>query len=150
MLHNEPKPDVLAEGSGSSPPLEISNAIARLHKQYIGRGPTNSRTTIDGDLVVCLLEGGYTRAEQTLEDNNKGDLVAAARLGLQEAMRQAMVDVVEAVVGRQVRSFMSANDLQRNLQVEVFVLSPSGSSGPSGTNGTAIAKAASGVAGPLA
>jgi uncharacterized protein YbcI len=152
MLQNEPKPNFFTEECGSSPPLEISNAIARLHKQYIGRGPTNSRTTIDGDLVVCLLEGGYTRAEQTLEDNNKGDLVAAGRLGLQEAMRQAMVDVVEGVVGREVRSFMSANDLQRNLQVEVFVLTPSNQSTPSGsarTNGTAVANAADGAAGAL-
>ena len=129
MLQHNPEPDVLPEGSGSSPSLEISNAIARLHKQYIGRGPANSRTTIDGDLVVCLLEGGYTRAEQTLEDNNKGDLVAAGRLGLQEAMRQAMIEAVEQVLGRAVRSFMSANDLQRNLQVEVFVLTSSGSAG---------------------
>lgn len=142
MLHENPEPDVLPEESGSSPSLEISNAIARLHKQYIGRGPTNSRTTIDGDLVVCLLEGGYTRAEQTLEENNKGDLVAAGRLGLQEAMRQAMVDVVEGIVGREVRSFMSANDLQRNLQVEVFVLTSSGSDR---TNGTAVGDAAAGA-----
>jgi uncharacterized protein YbcI len=142
MLQNNPEPDVLPGESCGSPSLEISNAIARLHKQYIGRGPTNSRTTIDGDLVVCLLEGGYTRAEQTLEDNNKGDLVAAGRLGLQEAMRQAMIDVVEGVVGREVRSFMSANDLQRNFQVEVFVLTSSGSSR---TNGTAVGNAADGA-----
>jgi uncharacterized protein YbcI len=142
MLQNNTEPDILAEESCSSPSLEISNAIARLHKQYIGRGPTNSRTTIDGDLVVCLLEGGYTRAEQTLEDNNKGDLVAAGRLGLPEAMRQAMIDVVEGVVGREVRSFMSANDLQRNFQVEVFVLTSAGSSS---TNGTAVGKAADGA-----
>jgi uncharacterized protein YbcI len=108
--------------SGGSPSLEISNAIARLHKQYVGRGPTSSRTTVDGDLVVVLLEGGYTQAEQTLEDNDKGDLVMAGRLGLQEAMRQAMIEVVQEVLGRSVRSFMSANDLKRNLQVEVFVL----------------------------
>jgi uncharacterized protein YbcI len=142
MLQNNPEPDVLPEEPSSSPSLEISNAIARLHKQYIGRGPTNSRTTIDGDLVVCLLEGGYTRAEQTLEDNNKGDLVAAGRLGLQDAMRDAMVDVVEGIVGREVKSFMSANDLQRNLQVEVFVLAASGSTR---TNGTAVSKAADGA-----
>jgi uncharacterized protein YbcI len=124
MLQENPEPDDIPEESGSSPSLEISNAIARLHKQYIGRGPTNSRTTIDGDLVVCLLEGGYTRAEQTLDENDKGDLVAAGRLGLQEAMRQAMIDVVEQVLGRVVRSFMSANDLPRNLQIEVFVMAP--------------------------
>jgi uncharacterized protein YbcI len=102
--------------------LEISNAVARLHKHYVGRGPTNARTTIDGDLVVCLLEGGYTRAEQTLEDVERADIVAAGRLGLQAAMREEMIDLVQRALGRQVRSFMSANDLQRNLQVEVFVL----------------------------
>jgi uncharacterized protein YbcI len=107
---------------GGSHSLEISNAISRLHKEFVGRGPTNSRTTIDGDLVVCLLEGGYTRAEQTLTANDKGDLVAAGRLGLQDAMRQAMIAAVEQTVGRRVHSFMSANDLDRNLQVEVFVL----------------------------
>jgi len=105
-----------------SPSLEISNSLARLHKQFVGRGPTNARTTIDGDLVVCLLEGGYTVAEQTLTDNDKADLVAAGRLGLQDAMRQAMIAAVEQTLGRRVHSFMSANDLERNLQVEVFVL----------------------------
>jgi uncharacterized protein YbcI len=106
----------------SSPSLEIANAMARLHKQFVGRGPTNSRVTIDGDIVICLLEGGYTKAEQTLEENDKGDLVAAGRLGLQDAMRNAMIATVETTLGRRVRSFMSANDLQQQLQVEVFVL----------------------------
>jgi uncharacterized protein YbcI len=106
----------------SSPSLEIANAMARLHKQFVGRGPTNSRVTIDGDIVICLLEGGYTKAEQTLEENDKGDLVAAGRLGLQDAMRNAMIATVETTLGRRVRSFMSANDLQQELQVEVFVL----------------------------
>lgn len=142
MLQQNSEPDILPEESCNSPSLEISNAIARLHKQYVGRGPANSRTTIDGDLVVCLLEGGYTQAEQTLEANNKGDLVAAGRLGLQEAMRDAMIDVVERVVGREVRSFMSANDLQRNLQVEVFVLEVSRANG---TNGATVRDAAGGA-----
>ncbi|HEY2319357.1 MAG TPA: DUF2294 domain-containing protein [Solirubrobacteraceae bacterium] len=121
------EPEIHADGSESttvSRPLEVSNAISRLHKEFIGRGPTNSRTTIDGNLVVCLLEGGYTRAEQTLGANGKVDLVAAGRLGLQEAMSQAMVAAVEQITGRRVHSFMSANDLDQNLQVEVFVLTP--------------------------
>lgn len=105
-----------------TPSLDISNALTRLHKQFIGRGPTNARTTIDGDLVVCVLEGGYTRAEQTLGEHDRAELVAAARLGLQDAMRQAMIAAVEQTVGRRVRSFMSANDLDHNLQAEVFVL----------------------------
>ncbi len=116
--------DPPAEDPGlvASPAVEISNAISRLHKHYVGRGPTNARTTIDQDLVVCLIEGGYTRAEQTLEANDNGDVVAAGRLGLQDAMREDIIAAVEVALGRRVHSFMSANDLRRNLQVEVFVL----------------------------
>lgn len=116
--------DGSATEQAASPSLEVSNALSRLHKQYIGRGPTQSRTTIDGDLVVCLLEGGYTRAEQTLEEDGKGQLVAAGRLGLQDAMRDAMIAAVEQTLGRQVLSFMSANDIRHNLQIEAFVLRP--------------------------
>ncbi|MFL5865097.1 MAG: DUF2294 domain-containing protein [Solirubrobacteraceae bacterium] len=126
MFEQNADPDMHRQGEGAeqttTPALEIANAMARLHKQFIGRGPTNTRVTIDTDMVVCLLEGGYTKAEQTLEENNKGDLVAAGRLGLQEAMRNALIASVETTLGRRVRSFMSANDLPQNLQVEVFVL----------------------------
>ena len=129
----ETDPEIDTGGSETtvSRPLEISNSISRLHKEFVGRGPTNSRTTIDGNLVVCLLEGGYTRAEQTLNANDKGDLVAAGRLGLQDAMRKAMIAAVEQTTGRRVHSFMSANDLEQNLQVEVFVLAPDQDESPS-------------------
>ncbi len=119
LLSEEPVADRIASRS-----LEVSNAISRLHKQFIGRGPTNSRTTIDGDVVVCLLEGGFTVAEQTLNDNDKQELVVAGRVGLQDAMRQAMIASVQEITGRRVRSFMSANDLEHNFQTEVFVLWP--------------------------
>ena len=122
MLEENTDPQTLGPEAPTTPSLEISNALSRLHKQYVGRGPTSARTTTDGDLVVCLLEGGYTRAEQTLEENDNGDVVAAGRLGLQDAMREGMIEAVQAILGRGVRSFMSANDLRRNLQVEVFVL----------------------------
>ncbi len=121
-LHGEePVSDRIASRS-----LELSNAISRLHKQFIGRGPTNSRTTIDGELVVCLLEGGFTRAEQTLGDNDKEALVVAGRVGLQDAMGQAMIAAVQEITGRRVRSFMSANDLEHDFQTEIFVLWPEG------------------------
>ncbi len=111
-----------APAPAGSPALEISNAISRLHKESVGRGPTHARTTIDQNLVVCLLEGGYTRAEETLEANDNSDVVTAGRLGLQAAMREGMITAVQDILGRRVHSFMSANDLHRNLQVEVFVL----------------------------
>lgn len=104
--------------------LQVSNAVASLHKQFVGRGPTNCRTTIDGNLVVCLLEGGFTQAEQTLAENDKEHLVTAERLGLQDAMRQALIAAVEQVTGTRVGAFMSANDLAHRLSAEIFVLAP--------------------------
>jgi uncharacterized protein YbcI len=125
MLQDDASTEIPDTPAGIAPPapaLEIANAIARLHKEFVGRGPTNSRTTIDGELVVVLLEGGFTRAERTLDDSERRDLVLAGRVGLQDAMRTAMIEVVQQVMGRAVRSFMSANDLERNLQSEIFVL----------------------------
>jgi uncharacterized protein YbcI len=122
MVEQNTDPQTLRAKPPAAPSLKISNAVSRLHKQYVGRGPTNARTTIDGDLVVCLIEGGYTQAEQTLAENDNADVVVAGRLGLQDAMSEAMIEAVQATLGRRVLSFMSANDLRRNLQVEVFVL----------------------------
>lgn len=123
----DPSGDLGADPSlAGSPALEIANAISRVHKRYVGRGPTNARTTIDQNLVVCLLEGGYTRAEQTLEENDNAEIVAAGRLGLQDAMGQEMIAAVQTALGRRVRSFMSANDPRGDLQVEVFVLADEG------------------------
>jgi uncharacterized protein YbcI len=135
LEESDPETVTGAPESTISRPLEISNAISRLHKEFVGRGPTNSRTTIDGNLVVCLLEGGYTRAEETLTANDKSELVHAGRLGLQDAMRQGMIAAVEQTTGRRVFSFMSANDLEQNLQVEVFVLTPEQDEPVSGLGG---------------
>jgi uncharacterized protein YbcI len=132
MLHDETSRELAGTDTDTpaAPALEIANAVARLHKEFVGRGPTNSRTTIDGDLVVVLLEGGLTRAERTLDDSEQRDLVLAGRVGLQNAMREELISIVERTLGRTVRSFMSANDLERNLQSEVFVLEPRGPAEP--------------------
>jgi hypothetical protein len=69
LIDGEPR------AAANSVRLQISNASARLHKEYVGRGPANSRVTIDGDLVVAILEGGLTRVEQTLSESARDDLV---------------------------------------------------------------------------
>jgi uncharacterized protein YbcI len=108
--------------------LQISNAIGRVHKELAGRGPDKVRTYIDDDLVVCVLEGGLTRAERTLQGHAGDEPVLELRRQLQAAMRSAIVEAVQTILGREVRSFMSANDPSNDLQVEVIVLS--GGSGP--------------------
>ncbi len=62
------------------------------------------------------------RPAPRLEISNAINLVAAARRGLYDAMRAALIAAVEGALTRRVRSFTSAYDLKRHLQVEVFVL----------------------------
>jgi uncharacterized protein YbcI len=108
----------------ASPALQISNALGRLHKELAGRGPTKVRTHIDEDLIVCVLEGGLTRAERTVRDHAGGTAVVEIRHRLQSAMRAGIREAVEEILGRRVESFMSANDPDRDLQVEVMLLEP--------------------------
>ncbi|HET8980887.1 MAG TPA: DUF2294 domain-containing protein [Solirubrobacteraceae bacterium] len=107
-----------------APALALSNAISRLHKQFVGRGPANVRTTLDDDLVVCVLEGCLTTDEQTLATTGRTDLVAARRTALQDSMRPTLVAAVRDITGRPVLSFMSSTDLEHDLHAEVFVLGP--------------------------
>lgn len=122
MLEQNSESSLTESPTVTSASVEIANSVSHLHKHFIGRGPTSARTLIDGNMVVVLLEGGYTRAEETLGNNEHSDVVEAGRAGLQNAMRDALIGAVERTIGRKVLSFMSANDVPQNLQVEVFVL----------------------------
>ena len=48
----------------------ISHAVVGLLREYTGRGPTKSRTTIRDNVVLVMLEQSLTKGEQSLV--NKG------------------------------------------------------------------------------
>ena len=129
-----------AEQIGSTP-LEISNAVVRIHKEAVGRGPTKARTQVGVDLVTVVLEGGFTRAEQTLRDSGADREVQELRSAMQSSIAAEIVHAVESITGRRVRSFMSASDPDEELQVEVFVLFPPGAEPPPGHEGPLASRA---------
>jgi uncharacterized protein YbcI len=85
----------------------------------IGRRP---RRYVNGDLVVCLLRGGFTRVEQTLREGGHGGDVIRQRMAFQEVMRERFTRVVEEATGRKVIGFMSGNQQDPDMICEVFVL----------------------------
>jgi uncharacterized protein YbcI len=102
--------------------LELSNAVVRIHKQFYGKGPTKARSHLMHDLLTVVLEGGYTRVEETLLAHGHDAEVAASRAAMQDSVELELRAAVEAILGRRVRSIMSGNDPANGLQVEVFVL----------------------------
>ena len=105
---------------------EVANAVVRIHKRFYGRGPTKARAHLSQDLLTVLLDGGYTRGEQTLNARGYVNEVVQARLAMRRAVEEEFRAAIESLVKRRVRSFMSANDPSTDLQAEIFVLHPRG------------------------
>jgi uncharacterized protein YbcI len=102
----------------------ISDGLVALLKDYYGRGPDKAKTYVSDDLVVCVLRGGFTRAEQTLLEAGHGDDVIRQRMVFQDVMRARFEEVVESATGRTVVGFMSGNQQDPDMICEVFVLAP--------------------------
>jgi uncharacterized protein YbcI len=104
----------------------LSNAIVGLYKEHYGKGPTKARSYFLDDMVLCVLRGGLTRAEQTLARAGRVSAVARQRQEFQEAVREDFVGTVEAIVGRRVTAFMSTVHVDPDLNVEIFMLERDG------------------------
>ena len=108
--------------AGTSLLVLISNAIVGLMREYTGRGPTKARTTIRDNLVVVLLEQTLTKGEQVLVEKGRGENVIMLRREYQEALREEASAKVAEITGCHVVAMMSANHLDPDLAVELFVL----------------------------
>jgi uncharacterized protein YbcI len=108
--------------SGGSLPTAISTAIVGFLREYTGRGPTKSRTTIRDNVVVVMLEQTLTKGEQVLVKKGRAQQVLALRHEYQEAMRDESSAKVSELTGREVIAFMSANHIDPDLASEIYVL----------------------------
>jgi uncharacterized protein YbcI len=118
-------PHVTEERSArGSVQAEISNAIVQLLREYTGRGPTRARTTISGDLVVCMLADTLTKGELSLVKDGHEELVLTTRKAYQNTMRTDIVAAVERITSRKAMAFMSDNHIDPDYAVEVVILEP--------------------------
>ena len=102
----------------------ISDGMVALLKEFYGRGPTRAKSYFQGDLVVCVLRGGFSRVEQTLLEGGRGAAVIQQRMEFQELMRERFVGVIEDATGQRVVGFMSGNQQDPDIMCEVFILAP--------------------------
>ena len=121
-----------ADGRNDTPSvnIQISRAIVRLLSDYTGRGPNRARTTINGNLVVCIVEDALTKGERVLVANGQRDTVLQMRASYQQAMSREATAAVEDLTGRRVLAFMSSNHADPDYGAEIFILdgaSPAGS-----------------------
>jgi uncharacterized protein YbcI len=106
---------------GSSLVAEISRDIVRIHARFYGRGPTKAKTVWREEIVVCVLEEIFTKAEQLLVDGGRFEDVRAHRTAFQDEAEPLFLASVESITGRKVRSFLSQVSID-GAASEVFVL----------------------------
>jgi uncharacterized protein YbcI len=107
-----------------SPNAVISDAAVRLLREYTGRGPTRGRTTINHNSVMIMLGDTLTKGERKLVEAGLEERVLQLRHDFQIAMRDELIELVEATLERKVIAFMSQNHVDPDLAIEVFVLEP--------------------------
>jgi uncharacterized protein YbcI len=100
----------------------VSNLIVHLLSEYTGRGPTRPRTHISGDLVAVVVQDAMTKGERSLIRDGEQERVLATRQAFQRTMREELAGGVAQIVGRPVVAFMSANHIDPDVGVEIFIL----------------------------
>jgi len=121
--------DAAQRAAGGALYSAISNAVVGIVHEYTGRGPTRARTSIRDDVVVVVLQETMLKAERSLVEDDKAELVAQMRRSFQQTMRADMSAAVASLTGREVIAFMSDSHLEPDYSVEVFVLAPDGQEG---------------------
>lgn len=105
---------------------EVSNAVIRFKREYMGRGPQEVRTFLVDDMAVVRLRGVLTPAEQRLaqvEDPHRGrDLIKQLRVELIEHGRELLEDAVAAILGVKVVSLHTDISTRTGESVIVFTL----------------------------
>ncbi len=87
---------------------KISDAIINFEKEYMGRGPLETKTFIIENMIIVRLKGVLTKAELQLakaEDSDRGrKLIKDVRIELIEKGRPLLEAVVESITGQKVLS----------------------------------------------
>jgi len=105
---------------------EISEALIKFEKEYMGRGPEQTKTYIIGDLIVVRLQRVLTPAEQQLagaSDEMRGlTLIKQVRTELLEKARPLLEQIILDLTGKTVKSLHTDISTATGERVIIFTL----------------------------
>ena len=105
---------------------DISEALIKFEKEYMGRGPEQTKTYIIDDMIVVRLQRVLTPAEQQLagaSDEMKGrTLIKKVRTELLEKARPLLEQIITDLTGRSVKSLHTDISTVTGERVIIFTL----------------------------
>jgi uncharacterized protein YbcI len=105
---------------------EISQAVTRFEKEFMGRGPLETKTYILDDLVVVRLKGVLTQAEMKLaqaEDRKRGRyLLKQVRQELLDHGRPQLESLIRDIVNVEICSVHTDISTKTGERIVAFTL----------------------------
>lgn len=105
---------------------EISEAIIKFEKEYMGRGPLETRAYIIDDIILVRLKGVLTQAEhqlaKTADNTNGRELIKKVRVTLLEKGRALLTAVIESITNSKIISMHTDISTITGERVIIFTL----------------------------
>jgi uncharacterized protein YbcI len=107
----------------------VTEVMVTFHQRYHHRKPITAKTLLLGDdLLACVLGGVYTDVEKTMIEIQRSTMVQETRNAFQNTMQDKFINAVERLSGRHVLVFMSNHHIGPDMEIELFLLTPNGTS----------------------
>ena len=102
---------------------QISEAIIKFEKEYMGRGPKETKTYIIKDMIFIRLKGVLTPAEEQLAKTTDGsELIKKTRIQLLEGARLLLENIISDITGYQVKSLHTDISTKTGERIIIFIL----------------------------
>ncbi len=102
---------------------EITKAIVLWEREYLGRGPTESKTDILRNMVIVTLRGVLSQAEYHLAQSKDGmALIKKLRQQLVEQGRPQLEDIIFRITDSKVISLHTDISTKTGERIFVFML----------------------------
>lgn len=100
---------------------QISDAVSKFEKEYMGRGPKDIKTKIIQNHILIIIDGFLSQSEQKIADNNQGiKLIKDMRTALFENTRDHLQELIKEIVN--VRVISTHSDVSTKTGEKVIVL----------------------------
>ena len=102
---------------------EVTQAVVKFEKEYLGRGPLDIRTFFVQDMILVRLRGIITPAERKLAESREGqNLVKETRRQLFESSRPLIEEMVTQIIGCQLVSLHTDMSVKTGERIIVLTL----------------------------
>ena len=102
---------------------QICEAIIKFEKEYMGRGPKETKAYILKDMVFIRLKGVLTLAEEQLAKTGEGaELIKKTRMQLLENTRALLENMISDITGCHVKSMHTDISTKTGERIIIFTL----------------------------